>query len=363
MSATDPFRQFSTSPDPWKVHQEAKVGSPSAILLDGEQKTNRGLAYSVDPMIEAAVDVALGLGRPLLVSGEPGTGKTELGYNIARRIGRGQVHFIACKSTTEATDLFYTYDAVRRFREAQLANVSLLGADAEVTRARARKALERAGKPGAYVTYRALGRAILEAHGSAETIRFLGELPYEGFPEHPRASVAVIDEIDKAPRDVCNDLLSEIEDLSFTVPELHRTEKLKPGSKLPAALRPVIVITSNAETQLPDAFLRRCVYLHLDFPDRNRLAEILKLHREADGNKDSGQDEPRLLDLFTELRKLNPEKKPGISELLDASRVLAADKSFPREPKERFQRLAGVLLKLNADRPLFKTALQSVRFA
>jgi MoxR-like ATPase len=297
------------------------------------------------------------LGKPLLVAGEPGSGKTELGYAVARRMDIRTLYFFSVKSSSEAGDLFYTYDAIRRFREAQLAAIrAQTSKDSDVA--------FQEPEVGDFIKYRALGRAILDAHLKKNVKPLLRGKSPPALPKNPRRSVVVIDEIDKAPRDFTNDLLREIEDISFRVPELQSegvSDATPSGSKIPASLRPIIVITSNEESQLPDAFLRRCVFLALEFPDDTRLRSILNEHfRVEDGGKDPlGEDRDILLKIFSNLRGQNMQKNPGIAELVDAGRVLAAR---PAEtPREQWlPRLAPALVKLKADLPAFQIALRNL---
>src|SRR5262245_21827164 len=177
-----------------------------AIFENGREVPDKGRRYIFTDELSAAIDVAIGLGRPLLVSGDPGCGKTELGYAIARRLQIPRVHFFSTKSNSEARDLFYTYDAIGRFREAQVR------VDANVSPAEAAD----------YIEFQALGRAILDAHRREDVAHLLRGRRAYAHPGKPQRSVVIVDEIDKASRDFPNDLLREIEDLSFRVPEMAR---------------------------------------------------------------------------------------------------------------------------------------------
>src|SRR5262245_52586647 len=225
----------------------SEASGDGAIFESGREVADKGRGYIFTDELIAAIDVAIGLGRPLLVSGDPGCGKTELGYAIARRLDIPRVHFFSTKSNSEARDLFYTYDAIGRFREAQV-----------------RPDPNAAPHDAAdYIEFQALGRAILDAHRPEEVQHLLhGRRAYQ-HPGQPQRSIVIIDEIDKASRDFPNDLLREIEDLAFRVPEMSRgandtAEPETPGA-VPVELKPIIIVTSNEERQLPDAFLRRCV--------------------------------------------------------------------------------------------------------
>jgi MoxR-like ATPase len=277
------FRLFKG--DPAATSPAAPVPIPAsrrAGFLSAER-------YLPEPGLVDAVNVALLLGQPLLLTGEPGTGKTQLAYRLAWELGYGEVLKFETKSTSTAQDLFYTYDALGRFRDAQPAG------DARDTRS--------------YLTYNALGRAILLTRAPAEVEHLL---PPDF--EHPgkRPSVVLIDEVDKAPRDFPNDLLNELDELYFRAPELG-------NAKIEAdpVLRPVVVITSNSEKDLPDPFLRRCIYYDIPFPDRGRLAEIVA-HRVGLHSAGSSPFLADLLEIFYRLRApaANLRKKPTTSELL-----------------------------------------------
>lgn len=224
--------------------------------------------YQASPSLAAAVNVALTLGMPLLLTGESGCGKSELAQRIAWEMGftpidsmrdpEQRVLSFTVKSTTEARDLFYRYDAVGRFHAAQLQQVA--GASST----------ERDIEPKTFIHYQALGLAILRAKGSNSTDLqdLLSQAQLDSLPKEPTRSIVLIDEIDKAPRDVPNDILHEIDKFEFEVPELIMQSEHHAHIALNAEkpLRPVVIFTSNDERELPPAFLRRCVFCHVPFP-------------------------------------------------------------------------------------------------
>jgi MoxR-like ATPase len=220
-----------------------------------------------------AVNVAITLGRPLLVQGDPGVGKTRLAHAVAYRLGLPleQAHI---KSTSRARDLLYTFDAVRRLSNAQLSGLLK----------------QELPQPATYVRLGPLGRSIARA-------------------QLERRSVLLIDEIDKADLDFPNDLLRELDELRFEVDEVPDIKYAVPAGR--ADLRPIIIVTNNEEKQLPGAFLRRCVFHYVEFPEDD-LDDILDMHGIAD---DDLRD--NAIETLLELRKLDLTYRPGLSELLD----------------------------------------------
>src|SRR5581483_743941 len=198
--------------------------------------------YEADEDLEAAVNVALLLGQPLLLTGEPGTGKTQLPFHVSNQFGWGDPLIFEAKSTSTYRDLFYTYDALGRFHAKDIDGASRAARD--------------------YIEYNALGRAILRTHERCHVDRYLGAgYRHDG----PTSSVVLIDEIDKAPRDFPNDILRELENLYFKVPEIDLEEiRACPDHRI------VVVITSNSEKTLPPAFLRRCSFFHIKPPEKNK---------------------------------------------------------------------------------------------
>lgn len=245
--------------------------------------------YIADSGLVDACNVALVLGQPLLLNGEPGTGKTQFAFSLSWELGLGPPLKFETKSDSTARDIFYTYDTLRRFQDAQNS--------------------ESAESATSYITYQALGEAILRANDPACVEKYFPP----GFVHYGKTqSIVLIDEIDKAPRDFPNDVLNEIEELYFRIPELGNA-KISAGPQF----RPIVVITSNSEKDLPDAFLRRCVYYNIPFPDRSRLHYIAEKRL---GSFVTGVSEflDSVLDLFYELRDPanNLRKKPATAELL-----------------------------------------------
>jgi len=256
--------------------------------------------------LKLAVNAALALERPLLVKGEPGTGKTLLAEEVARAIGRPLFQWHV-KSTTKAQQGLYEYDAVSRLRDSQLGE-------------------ERVADIANYIRHGVLWEA------------FDSDVP----------AVVLIDEIDKADIEFPNDLLRELDRMEFFVYELATTVR--------ARHRPLVVITSNNEKELPDAFLRRCFFHYIRFPDRETMTRIVDVH--FPGIKKQLLQEA--LEVFFGLREVpGLKKKPSTSELLDWLKLLLAE-DIPAEALRSADRKAfipplhGALLKNEQDVHLFE---------
>ncbi len=250
----------------------------------GQLGRDRPEGYRPDPGLVDAVNVALVLNRPLLLTGEPGTGKTQLAYSVAWQLARQRVLNVTsprvekfeAKSTSIARDLFYSFDTLARF-QAAYSHGSSNNLD--------------------YITYNALGRALLQA---MPRDAIADSLPADFDHQGPTRCVVLIDEIDKAPRDFPNDLLNEIDQTYFRVAELNNRRIGGPGM-LTDEFRPLIFITSNSEKNLPDPFLRRCIYYNIPFPSEDELRDIL-LSRIAQLQSTGGRLGEEALAFFYHLR-------------------------------------------------------------
>jgi MoxR-like ATPase len=262
--------------------------------------------YVATDDLKVAVNAAVTLRRPLLVKGEPGTGKTVLAHEIARAMDAPLIEWHV-KSTTKAHQGLYEYDAVARLRDGQL------------------------GDP--------------RVHEIRNYIR-RGKL-WDAFTS-PALPVLLIDEIDKADIEFPNDLLQELDRMSFDVYET--------GETIAARERPVVVITSNNEKELPDAFLRRCFFHYIAFPDRETMQSIIDVHFPNIQKLLVS----RALDIFYDIREVpGLKKKPSTSELLDWLKLLLAE-DMPlevlqsRDPRKAIPPLHGALLKNEQDVMLFE---------
>ena len=251
--------------------------------------------------LSMAVNASVTLERPLLIKGEPGTGKTMLALEVAKSLDLPLIEW-HIKSTTKAQQGLYEYDAVTRLRDSQLGD-------------------ERVKDISNYIQK--------------------GKL-WEAFTSEKQA-VLLIDEIDKADIEFPNDLLQELDRMEFYVYETKETIK--------ATTRPIVIISSNNEKELPDAFLRRCFFHYISFPDRETMKEIIKVHHPKVKEKLVKE----ALDIFFDVRKVpGLKKKPSTSELVDWLKLLMAD-DLPdeilknRDPSKAIPPLYGALVKNEQD--------------
>jgi MoxR-like ATPase len=262
--------------------------------------------YIATEDLRVAVNAAVALERPLLVKGEPGTGKTILAHEIAKALGKDIITW-HIKSTTKAQQGLYEYDAVTRLRDGQLGDAKVADIRNYILRGKLWEAFTAAAAP-----------------------------------------VLLIDEIDKADIEFPNDLLLELDRMEFFVYETRETVK--------ALHRPVVIITSNNEKELPDAFLRRCFFHYIRFPDRETMARIVEVHY-------PGLQKNLLRDALTAFYEVRDvpglKKKPSTSELLDWIKLLLVDDISAaalreRDPGKLIPPLHGALLKNEQDVQLFE---------
>ena len=271
--------------------------------MAGFKSTER---YIASRDLEVAVNAAVTLQRPLLIKGEPGTGKTVLAHEVAQALGHELIEW-HIKSTTKAQQGLYEYDAVSRLRDGQLGD-------------------ERVHDIANYI----VRGKLWDAFDSLEPV------------------VVLIDEVDKADIEFPNDLLLELDRMQFFVYETRRT--------VVARHRPVVIITSNNEKELPDAFLRRCFFHYIRFPDPDTMRAIVEVH--FPGVKQRLVAEA--LRLFYEIRDVpGMKKKPSTSELLDWLKLLMVEDISPetlreRDPKKLIPPLHGALIKNEQDVHLFE---------
>jgi MoxR-like ATPase len=262
--------------------------------------------YVATDDLKIAVNAAIALERPLLIKGEPGTGKTVLAYEIAKALDAPLITW-HIKSTTKAMQGLYEYEAVTRLRDSQLGD-------------------ERVKDVANYIKR--------------------GKL-WEAF-EAPERPVLLIDEIDKADIEFPNDLLQELDRMEFYVYETNETIKAK--------IRPVVIITSNNEKELPDAFLRRCFFHYIRFPDETTMRSIIEVHYPGIKQKLVAE----ALRIFYDMRKVpGLKKKPSTSELLDWLKLLMVEdideaSLRERDPTKLIPPLHGALLKNEQDLALFE---------
>ena len=256
--------------------------------------------YVVTDELMNAVNISIALKKPLLIKGEPGTGKTMLAESIAESLNMELIIW-SIKSTTKAQDGLYVYDTVQRLYDSQFGE----------------------GDVKDIALYIKMGK-LGEAFTSDKQV------------------VLLIDEIDKADLEFPNDLLWELDKMEFYINETKETIKAKQ--------RPIVIITSNAEKELPDAFLRRCIFHYIEFPDETKMEEIIKVHYGAIDKKLV----ENALEAFYKIREMKDlQKRPSTSELLDWIQALMISGVSIKDLYERMPFL-GVLLKKNQDMEMFQ---------
>ncbi len=252
--------------------------------------------YIVSKDLQNDVNVSIALGRPLLIKGEPGTGKTLLAQSVAQGLGQDLLTW-NIKSTTKAQDGLYIYDTVQRLNDSRFGGNDV---------------------------------------SNIENYIKLGKLG-EAFARDTQA-VVLIDEIDKADIEFPNDLLAELDEMKFYIPETKKT--------ITAKQRPAIIITSNSEKELPDAFLRRCVFHYIEFPDQELMAKIVRVHF-PDLEKKMIKE---AMAAFYQLRELDGlRKKPSTSELIDWLKALLAAGHNGKVDLQKDLPFLGALLKNEND--------------
>lgn len=318
-------------------------------------------SYIASEQIVEAVNTSLSLGKPLLVSGAPGAGKTRLAYWVAWRLGlwrtakepspfgcaEPEVFRFDVKSTTKGDDLLYHYDAIGHFRASTITGPS----DQEKIPVRD------------FIELRELGWGIAMAGGLDEATfgsevhgLLLDKLPEDA----PRRTVVLVDEIDKAPKDVPNDLLRALDEMTFKIPELGRTAEVRGDREI----RPLVIITTNNERALPEAFLRRCCFLHIDFPGPEQMRRIVASQLRAGWSDSTLASDAIRLVLALRSDDFSVRKQPGVSDLLDylfslRSRGATADSSLGTLTYARSEAVT-VLSKDYADRRMIEDAFDAV---
>ncbi len=264
----------------------------------GFEKYSGSSDYIAGNSLQNIVNVAIALQRPLLVKGEPGTGKTLLAHSIAESLGMELITWNV-KSTTKAIDGSYVYDTIQRLNDSRFGSKT-----------------RNVDNVGDYIVLGQLGKAF----------------------ESNKQVVLLIDEIDKADVEFPNDLLQELDVMEYYIPELQKLVKAKH--------RPVVIITSNNEKELPDAFLRRCVFHFIEFPEEELMKDIIKVHYP----KLEENIMNAILEKFYELRDYNQlKKKPSTSELIDWILVLLKSGISIEDLKQKGVPFLGTLVKKEQD--------------
>lgn len=322
-----------------KIENQIQISEILDIQPDPEH-------YILDAPLQKAVETALRFNQPLLLTGEPGTGKTQLAYKVAHQLheqtkGNPQMAFATkplrfnTKTTSQARDLFYLYDAIGHFQQANLRNV---------------EATTPLRPTADFIELKALGEAIAFANPKDEYHKYF---KFKKKPDPATSSVVLIDEVDKAPRDFTNDILNEIENREFSVKE-QENYKVKLDKK--NTQRVLVIMTSNSEKNLPEAFLRRCVFYHIPIPKGEQLRNILKAHIELpqEPEKQAQLDTclDKLTEAFEDLRDKAIRKPPATAELVAVVKLLGLDRDFYTkeiDTKKIFRENISLLIKTKED--------------
>ena len=303
--------------------------------------------YLASPELMSAKEVAEYLNRPLLLSGEPGTGKTKFALYLSETLDK-QLFIFNTKSTSVSRDLFYTYDAIGHFAEKE------------------KNILE-------FINLEALGRAIVNAYGTEkikekllidisgnsqlEKLRKLSDAEKERIVENFVAgcdgcdSIVLIDEVDKAPRDFPNDILNEIENIEFEIRELNFKISLNKETK-ETRDKIFVLLTSNFEKNLPEAFLRRCIYHHIEFiEDVENLVKIIGLHVYG---TNGDQLKERIAEMLLIRNDDSIQKKPATSEMIDCIKWLSYSNGMGNNIRDN-KAAQSTLLKKSEDLKLFSS--------
>ena len=306
--------------------------------------------YILDLPLQKAIETALRFNQPLLLTGEPGTGKTQLAYKVAHQLheqtkNNGSIIFAAkplrfnTKTTSQARDLFYLYDAIGHFQQA---NTRLSDTMSPLP-------------TSDFIDLQALGKAIALANPKTEySQKFRFSMPYAA-----ESSVVLVDEVDKAPRDFTNDILNEIENREFFVKEqdnYHVSFDMgladEKGNPCKNTQRILLIMTSNSEKNLPEAFLRRCVFYHIPSPEGEKLRAILKAHLTQPENPTLEGSLKNITEEFEMLRKKVTRKPPATAELVALVKLLEVENAFVSEitdVKKVFRENLSLLIKTKED--------------
>jgi MoxR-like ATPase len=326
--------------------------------------------YLVSKELAAASWVALLLRQPLLLTGDPGVGKTRFAEKLASDLGLGAPSVIQVKSTTTGRELLYRFDDLARFRDASIVRKSNAPGGPAGPAEPAMKSMI------SYVQLQGLGRAIVRSAGAAAAVKLdpsldrreifgdlasqenltLGQVfprEFDGTDGSPRFTLVLVDELDKAPRDTPNDLLAEIEQMAFRFDELGFEVRAQP------AFKPIVIVTSNAERNLPDAFLRRCVFYRIETPTPEAMSLIAAARL---GDIDANcKLMTSVIDFYKTVAARATEKKPGTAEFIALVAYLrAAGFTTDAEvPDEAFQAALHIVVKTEADTTAARAGLSA----